>query len=167
MRLILLFFTILAAFVLELVVGGRLAFLGINPPLLILALNFWFWELNLSKRIFLGAAMGILFDSISIFPFGTYAVMFILLAFLTELSQIVFSNIQSLLTKTVGAALAVFLILNLVLPVAHFLGYLGGVQVFLDAPLIKKDIFLSSIFWSVIAPSFLFGSMALYRRFLK
>ena len=57
-----------------------------------LAALFLFWHIRLLPRVWLAAGVGILWDTFSLLPFGTYALSFFILSFLTEFFKMFFTN---------------------------------------------------------------------------
>ena len=57
-----------------------------------LAVLFWFWHMKLLPRAWLALAAGILLDTFSLLPFGTYTLSFFVFAFLTEFLKVFFVN---------------------------------------------------------------------------
>lgn len=81
------------------------AIFGVAAPFGVGMLFFWFWRIELSARIWLGAAAGIALDSIGIFPFGTHLLVFFAAAILTEGLQSMFSESKAPLTHVIGTVI--------------------------------------------------------------
>lgn len=90
--------------------AGSLRF---TVPLFSVVIFFWFWRFALPKRLLLGGLAGAVLDSISLFPFGTYIVIFLSIGIFVEVLQRFFSNVSSPLTQWIGVALMTLLFLVL------------------------------------------------------
>ena len=85
-------------------------------------LVFFYWHLGLSVRIWLGILIGFVVDSLSLFPFGTYILVFILAAPLVETLRHIFSNTDSLFTKGIAVGFVFFLTNSIIYPISYVLG---------------------------------------------
>lgn len=92
-------------------------FFPVPVSLFVFLLLFWFWRLSSPGHLWLGVGAGFFSDLWSPFPFGTYLILFPLLAFLTSfLKSIMISSDErvSRLLGRVGMAYLVFLALRFI-----------------------------------------------------
>ena len=118
-------------------------------------LIFLYWHIGISVRIWLGIFLGLIMDSLSLFPFGTYTFIFILAALLVELLRHIFSNTDSLFTKGIAVGSVFFLVNSMIYPVSYVIGKLEKNRIPWDSGFVA-DI----IIWSlapVIILSVFFG----------
>lgn len=133
-------------FLLQLVSESGLSFWGIAPPFLAAALLFWFGRLNFSWRFVLALIFGVFMDSVSVFPFGVYAVSFVLAVLFTGTRKSLF---HSGLFWAEAASMAIVLFATLVL--IYFGGSAAG-YLLESAPFFDKIQFglaiLGVFFWT-------------------
>ena len=112
MRYFLIPTSILLAFFLEWTVGQKISLWFVPPPFTALVLLYSLWDMKFSVRVWLGVIVGMLFDGISAFPFGTYMVSFVALGVGTTFFRFFFSNVESTLTRSIsiGALLCMFFV---------------------------------------------------------
>lgn len=147
--------SLVAAFILEWTLGSVFSFRGIAWPLVISAVVFWFWRLKLLSRILLGVLTGIFMDGISPHPWGTYLMLFMVLAILSELLQLFFSDTDSYLTQGISMAISLFLALNLIYPVAILIGQDAERMVIAVSGWVTT-LLGAALFWSLIMPPLFF-----------
>ncbi len=147
--------SLVAAFILEWTTGSVFSFWGIAWPLVISVVIFWFWRLKLLPRILLGVFIGIFMDGISPHPWGTYLVLFMILAILSELLQLFFSDTVSHLARGISMAISLFLTLNLIYPIAILIGQDGGWMVIAASGWLTT-LLGAALFWSLIMPPLFF-----------
>lgn len=82
-------------------------------PVTALLVVFWFWRISLPARFWLSIIFGVVLHAVSILPFGTYIIIFLALALLTEALQHFFSNVRSPLTQFIGLGTAFLVFLAL------------------------------------------------------
>ncbi len=83
-------------------------------PIFPAVLFFWFWNLDSTKRLWLGLATGIIMDSLSLSPFGTHTVIFVALGLVTGGLHWILSDTRSYLTQGIGVATLLLLFFSLV-----------------------------------------------------
>lgn len=151
------------AFFIEIAWGSRIALWEVRPPLFGAALIFLFWNIGLSRRLFWAILAGVLMDSVSLYVFGTYTAIFIILAFFTEILRGIFSHAESFMTRGVGTAMGTILFVNLILFFGWTADYVHGLPV----PVYWEfwgHVFLASLVWAVLLPTlitFLTGALGL------
>ena len=91
--LIFLLLSTIAAFAFD-VVWGQIAG-GIIPPIAVIVMLYWFWRLDMGQRLAAGMISGVVLDTMGFLPPGTYALIFVCLAFLCEPMKTFFSNTGS------------------------------------------------------------------------
>lgn len=122
------------------------SFFGITPPLISGTVLFWFQRLSLPQRIWLGAAAGMLLDSVSAFPFGTYIIAFFIEAVLVEFLKFLFTKPDESLVKAVVAGVPFFLFFALLPLNALFLDAFRRGSSFVFANYLM--IFLGACWWT-------------------
>ena len=68
---------------------------GIIPPVAVIVILYWFWRLDMGQRLAMGMISGVALDTMGFLPPGTYALIFVCLAFLCEPMKNFFSNTGS------------------------------------------------------------------------
>ena len=76
------------------VVWGQIAG-GIIPPVAVIVILYWFWRLDMGQRLAAGMISGVVLDTMGFLSPGTYALIFVCLAFLCEPMKTFFSNTGS------------------------------------------------------------------------
>lgn len=117
---------------------------------------FLYWHLGFSARLWLGVFGGFVADSLSIFPFGTYTLIFIFTALLIEILQYIFSNTDSLFTKGVAVGTVFFVANSFLYPLSYLIGQAQKIFLPWDA---RAEI--SIIIWSFIPAVALFAVFSL------
>lgn len=116
---------------------------------LILGATILFWHVGFKTRIGLGFLLGFWADSLSIFPFGAYTFILILIAILSELLRSVFSNASSLFTKGVAIGIMVFITTVLIYPTARLISLAQGFSFPLSRGA-EMDIIIDSLVWGLV-----------------
>lgn len=135
-----------------------------TPPLVIFTILLWFWRLNLLNRFWLGALAGIILDSLYALPFGSFILLFFLLAGFIQILQAIISDAEPLLTQTLSFCLCLFLSTSLAYPAWYIIGYVEKHPVRWNG-WAETTMFLSGLFWSLVLPIFFFGAIKLWRKF--
>ncbi len=127
-----------------------------DPPIITSAIVFLFWQLPFWHRVLSGIILGLLFDTLLAFPFGSHLLVFMVLALLTELLRKTLTNTDSFFTKGLSVGLLIFTSLIFIYPLACLIGYLdqSGFCLSWAAAL---HVFFTSLFWSVLLPLILMG----------
>ena len=117
---------------------------------------FLHWHLSFSARIWLGFFLGFVADSLSIFSFGTYTLIFIFTALLIEILQHIFSNTDSLFTKGVAVGAVFFLASSVVYPTSYLLSKIQRNFITWDSGTV-----IDIMIWSFIPGAVLFALFSL------
>ena len=128
-----------------------------NPPLIVLAIVFLFWQLPFWYRVLSGIILGVLLDTLLAFPFGSHLLVFVALALLTELLRKTLTNTDSFFTKGLSVGLLIFTSLIAIYPLACLIGYLDNSGFCLNG-MAAVRVFFTSLFWSILLPLILMGS---------
>ncbi|QQG45150.1 MAG: hypothetical protein HYW89_04090 [Candidatus Sungiibacteriota bacterium] len=84
MRNLVVVVTLLFVFFLELTWGSRISFFGIQLPLTLLTIFFWFWTTHLYSRLWMAAFGGLILGSFSLYPPALYVGILAFASFLVE-----------------------------------------------------------------------------------
>ncbi|MBI3442359.1 MAG: hypothetical protein HY007_01140 [Candidatus Sungbacteria bacterium] len=96
--------------VLNVVVAGKAIFL----PLSALAFCNLVWRMKFGARVCCALVIGLVMDTVYLIPFGASLLTCVLLAFLCEVFQTFFSNTESRITQSIGAALLILIFFGMV-----------------------------------------------------
>lgn len=104
--------TMLGSFLLQWIAGdlpaGRTVFL----PLAALAFCVWSWHLGFEARLWFALVIGFIMDTAGLAPFGTSILACLAAAYACEIFRSFFSNTDSRVTWSIGAALMVLVFLS-------------------------------------------------------
>ena len=111
MRGAIIIFTLLLALIVEWSSNAVLAATNFFLPVAALVFCFWSWQMSMEARLWLGLGVGLVMDAISLIPFGSSMLAFLILALACEFLRMFFSDTESKITRGVSVALlmAVFL----------------------------------------------------------
>lgn len=121
------------------------------PPVLLMAVILSFWHLRVSQRFWLGLILGVLLDTVSIFPFGSHLLILSLAVVLTEGGRTILSNTDSVFTQSLSAAIILFISLFLLYPLGYVINYFSGAASFWPGASFLK-IMLYTVIWSLSLP---------------
>lgn len=127
-----------------------------TPPLIFFVVILNFWGLRPWQRIWFAFFLGIFLDILYPFPFGTHLIIFLLLGLLIQGLGVLFSNIDSLLTKWIASSFALFLSLSSLYPTGFILGWIENKTTIWDNS--AEIAIIIYAFWSLILPLLWFGS---------
>lgn len=116
MRFPLFFLTFIFSLSLQWFLGRWFAPWGFPMPLAILTVLVIFWRVSLHFRLWFALAAGIILDSASLLPFGTYSAVLLGAAFAVEILQNIFSNVESRLVEGLSLGILLFAILGVLYP---------------------------------------------------
>lgn len=126
MTYLLLAVSVLAAFFLEWTLGQKISLWFVPPPFTAFVLLYWFWTMKFSSRLWTAVIAGILFDSVSAYPAGTYSIVFAALGVGTEFFKFFFSNVESVLTRSISIGALTFMFLSITPVWGHLIGVSFG-----------------------------------------
>lgn len=87
----------------------RLGFFGtVEPPLLLLTVFYWLWRMPFGERIFFATLVSLFFESMSIFPPGSYFVVLLSLASCTGALRSFFVNAKPHVIQGITAFVSLF-----------------------------------------------------------
>ena len=109
-----------AALFADVLFGGMKIF-NFIPALSICMACVWFWHLEFSSRISSAFIIGFLMDTIHFSSLGTYLLILVMLAILTEWMKSFFSNTESIVVKGMSIMILIFLFRVCVAPVSSLL----------------------------------------------
>lgn len=99
---------------------------GWTPPLVFFGLVLAFWRVGFWHRIWIAIALGIFFDIVYPFSFGSHTVIFLFMGITAAALRAFFSNADSLLTGWVASSCLLFLSLSLLHPISFALNHIKG-----------------------------------------
>lgn len=120
MQLLFIFTTLIVAVFFEWSVHGTL--FGFSFPLIAAVTMYWFWNLQLGKRIMYGFGVGFLMDAVSPFLFGIHMAVFLFLAVVADILRNFFSDTSSYAARTLGIGILFFCFIVLV-PIASAMSH--------------------------------------------
>ena len=123
MRIVFAGISIVVAILLDCVFAGR-AFFILPFFLTVLVLLYWFWFMPLAGRIFTAFVAGVVIDTFSLFPFGTYLMSLIALAFFANTLRMFLTNAGVRQYKLVGASILFIAFFVSLFPISRVLASL-------------------------------------------
>lgn len=109
-----------AALFADVLLGGTKIF-NVVPLLSACMACIWFWHLGFGLRIASSFVIGFLMDAIHFSPVGTYLLVLVMLAFISELMKFFFSNTESVMVRGMSIAMLLILFRVSIVPVASLL----------------------------------------------
>ncbi len=149
------FLEIFFAFWFDIFCGQVFAAWGIEFPFLYCSLFYWLWRMPVRERVILLLFAASLRESITLFPFGTYVLLFFVVFFFISAFQRLFIDRNLLVTQTVAAFL-IFLTIACAAPfIANFLYVIRNAPsrvLFGDAWAVGRILwaFGSAVFYSIL-----------------
>ncbi|MDP3770484.1 MAG: rod shape-determining protein MreD [Candidatus Sungbacteria bacterium] len=108
------------AFVADLLFGGTTIF-NVIPLFGVCTACVWFWHLGFASRISSAFVIGSVMDAIHFSPVGTYLLVLVMLACVTEWMKSFFSNTESVVVKGMSIVILLILFRVCVSPISSFL----------------------------------------------
>jgi len=121
------------------------------PPFFLWMISLVFWKTDIYNSLFLAAFFGLLADTLSFFPFGTFLLLLFPLVFLASLLKSVFTNPDSRLTRSVVLGMMILISSALIYPLGVFLSYTKDIDLVWNW---RAEIILVSqgAVWALILP---------------
>ncbi len=121
---------------------------GMGPPLVFLTLFYWLWRIQAHERIFLALTTSVFWESVSLFPPGSYVVIVCMLALFIGFLKLYVADDKTVWMQGVAAGTFLFAAALFIPFYAFFVLKLSGISAVLEVDLFS--FFMWAMVWAFI-----------------